>query len=70
MNFPFDWHDLKKFLESKEFLITMGVITTVVCIAAGIYLIRKYREMQWGKCKSLRRMSENVRKILFLASVP
>lgn len=38
----------------------MGAVSVAVGIALGIYLLRKYRERQWGKCKSKRRLEGKV----------
>ena len=52
--------DIWKFFKSIEFIVIMGVLTTVACIAAGLYLLRKCREMQWGHCQSQRRIPGKV----------
>ncbi|XP_047471621.1 retinol dehydrogenase 11-like [Penaeus chinensis] len=41
-------------------LAAMGTVGIVVGVAVGIYLIRKYRESKWGKCKSKRRMEGKI----------
>ncbi|KAK7068818.1 hypothetical protein SK128_026477 [Halocaridina rubra] len=38
----------------------MGTVSVAVGIVVGIYLLRKYRESKWGKCKSKRRMEGKV----------
>ncbi|XP_068241436.1 retinol dehydrogenase 11-like isoform X2 [Palaemon carinicauda] len=41
-------------------LWSMGAVTVAVGIVVGFYLIRKYRESKWGKCKSKRRMEGKI----------
>ncbi|XP_064119723.1 retinol dehydrogenase 11-like [Macrobrachium nipponense] len=41
-------------------LWSMGAVTVAVGIVVGFYLIRKYRESRWGKCKSKRRMEGKI----------